>query len=197
MRRLTAVFLFTALLVLSACTTPPQVKELSTAQIAYFNTAIDAVRAQSDALLIAAERIKRDAETRIKARTVSSRLDVRDALSPPRGQGRLDPTVVNDLLKGLESAKENEQQNIAKLQATIDEIKVKIGELNSYIAKMKDVQIALDAFLQSKDAGESVVQNLLKHPNVGYLLESVSDTVPRLSGTTETLKRLLGDLPSA
>ncbi|WP_420405437.1 hypothetical protein [Nisaea sp.] len=197
MRPLTASVLFGAQLLLYACATPPQVKELSTAQIAYFNTAIEAVRAQSDALIQAAERIKRDAEARIKARTVASRIDVRDALSPQAGQARLDPTVVDDLLKGLESAKESEQENIARLQTTIDEIKVKIGDLNRYIAKMKDVQVALDAYIQSEKAGDSVVQDILKHPDVGNLLGSVSATLPELSEATHTLKRLLDDLPSA
>jgi len=195
MRHLTACVLFGALFLLTACATPPQVKELSTAQIAYFNTAIEAVRAQSDALILAAERIKRDAEARIRARTVASRTDIRDALSSP-GQRSPDPTVVDDLLKGLESAKENEAKNIARLQATLDEIRAKIGELNLYIARMKDVQVALDAYIQSENAGESVVQNILKHPNVANLLQSVSSTLPKLSDTADTLKRLLGELPS-
>lgn len=197
MRRLSRILLSGALLLLSACATPPEVKELSTAQIAYFDTAIEAVRAQSDALILAAERIKQDAEARIKARTAASRVEVRDALSPPPDRRPLDPTVVDDLLKGLESAKESEQRNIARLQTTIGEIKLKVGELNLYIAKMKDVQVALDAYIQSENAGESVVQNILKHPTVGDLLGSVSDTLPKISDTTNTLKRLLDSLPDA
>lgn len=186
-----------ALLLLSACATPPEVKELSTAQIAYFDTAIKAVRAQSDALVLAAERIKADAEARIKARTEASRVEVRDALSPAAGQPQLAPTVVDDLLKGLESSKESEQQNIARLRAHVGEIKAKVAELNAYISKMKDVQVALDAYIQSEKAGEGVLQDVLKHPTVSDLLGTVNATLPKISDTTETLRRLLDSLPKA
>ncbi|MEQ8334523.1 hypothetical protein [Nisaea sp.] len=190
---LTAIFLVG----LTACATPPQVKELSTAQIAYFDTAIKAVRAQSEALILAAERIRNDAEARIKARTARSRTDIRDALSPPPGQSPPDPTTVDDLLKGLESAKESEQQNIAKLEAHIGEIKARVAQLNSYIVKMKDVQVALNAYIQSEKAGEGVLTTVLKHPTVNDLLGTVSATLPKIAGTTDSLRRLLENLPRA
>lgn len=197
MRSILRNTLLTALFLLSACATPPQVKELSTAQIAYFDGAIEAVRAQSDALVLAAERIKQDAEARIKARTAVSRTEVRDALSPAEGQQPPSATVVDDLLKGLESAKESEQRNISKLQRQVDEIKAKVAELNAYIAKMKDVQVALDAYLQSEGAGEAVLQDVLKHPTVSDLLGTVTATLPKISDTTDALRRLLESLPRA
>jgi uncharacterized protein YcfL len=68
MRKLWQLIVLSIPLLLMACSTPTAVKQLSRAQLSYFDAALEAVQLQSEALLLVAEKIKAQAEQRIEQR---------------------------------------------------------------------------------------------------------------------------------
>lgn len=196
MRILRNILAGATLIALSACATPPEVKQLSTAQIQYFETAIKAVATQSEALVLASTKIQKQAEERIAAREADSNAQLVKLLSDnSAGSSEADrKTLAEKVLKASESSTKSAAAARAKLQQDLDAIKAKSEELGQYIATMKDVQIALDAYIQSEKAGEKIVNSVLDQPSVSHLLAKVQQTIPRVTGAANDLKALLSGL---
>lgn len=196
MRILRNILAGATLIALSACATPPEVKQLSTAQIQYFETAIKAVATQSEALVLASTKIQKQAEERIAAREADSNAQLVKLLSDnSTGSSEADrKTLAEKVLKASESSTKSAAAARAKLRQDLDAIKAKSEELGQYIATMKDVQIALDAYIQSEKAGEKIVNSVLDQPSVSHLLAKVQQTIPRVTGAANDLKALLSGL---
>ena len=196
MRILRNILAGATLIALSACATPPEVKQLSTAQIQYFESAIKAVATQSEALVLASTKIQKQAEERIAAREADSNAQLIKLLSDnSTGSSEADrKTLAEKVLKASESSTKSAAAARAKLQQDLDAIKAKSEELGQYIATMKDVQIALDAYIQSEKAGEKIVNSVLDQPSVSHLLAKVQQTIPRVTGAANDLKALLSGL---
>lgn len=196
MRILRNILAGATLIALSACATPPEVKQLSTAQIQYFETAIKAVATQSEALVLASTKIQKQAEERIAAREADSNAQLVKLLSDnSTGSSEADrKTLAEKVLKASESSTKSAAAARAKLQQDLDAIKAKSEELGQYIATMKDVQIALDAYIQSEKAGEKIVSSVLDQPSVSHLLAKVQQTIPRVTGAANDLMALLSGL---
>lgn len=196
MRILRNILAGATLIALSACATPPEVKQLSTAQIQYFETAIKAVATQSEALVLASTKIQKQAEERIAAREADSNAQLVKLLSDnSTGSSEADrKTLAEKVLKASESSTKSAAAARAKLQQDLDAIKAKSEELGQYIATMKDVQIALDAYIQSEKAGEKIVNSVLDQPSVSHLLAKVQQTIPRVTGAANDLMALLSGL---
>lgn len=180
---------------LGACATPPEVKALSSAQVGYFDSAIKAVSAQSEALILAAEEIEKQAVARIEERDRKNEADLKKLLlentgATPADRERLVDATLQSVTKAASissTAKENLQRSLA-------EIKAKSGELRAYLDKMKQVQVALDAFLQSESAGEQILHDVLGHSSVANLLSTASDLATKTAQTSLEVKGLLEDL---
>lgn len=179
-----------------SCATPAEVKKLSVAQIGYFDTAIEAVKLQSEALIMAAEKIKADAEQRINQRQQERTKRIEDAIVDEIS--KLDreqrKTEMKRLLADAEKGNRSAEEARAKLAGDLEAIKAKTGELHNYIAKMRDVQVALDAYLQSEKAGEQITQTVLSQPTVESLISTVNDLSPKVTRTITDLSRLIGGL---
>jgi predicted nuclease with TOPRIM domain len=186
------LILFVPLLLL-ACGTPSAVKQLSLAQIGYFDTAIQAVVLQSEALLTAAESIKQQAEQQIDQSVQSIRDRQQTFLTEtlPTLDETQRRSETEERLKRLDEANRAAAESREKLSNDLEKIKAKTEELRTYIAKMKDVQVALDAYLQSEKVGEQVTQSILKQPTVENLLGTVNGLVPKVKDTSKELKTLL------
>tara|TARA_E500000318_G_scaffold65462_2_gene60481 strand:- start:8544 stop:9119 length:576 start_codon:yes stop_codon:yes gene_type:complete len=184
------------LIALSACATPPEVKQLSTAQIQYFDTAIQAVATQSEALILASTKIQEQAEERIAKREADSKAQLVTLLSNNnKGDSEAErKTLAEKVLKASESSAKSASAARAKLQQDLDAIKAKSDELGQYISTMKDVQIALDAYIQSEKAGEKIVNSVLQQPSVSHLIAKVQKTIPHVTGAANDLKVLLSGL---
>jgi peptidoglycan hydrolase-like protein with peptidoglycan-binding domain len=177
---------------LVGCGTPVAVKQLSVAQIGYFETAIEAVNLQSQALIVAAELIKTQAEARIDQDVRGNRADLERLMEliPSMSDAQRRSTTQR-ILDDAERTNSRATQNRAKLSGSLEAIKAKTQELQGYIVKMKEVQVALDAFLQSEQAGEQVIQATLKQPTIESLLNTVDSLVPKVTSTTNDLTRLI------
>ncbi|MEP3068627.1 MAG: hypothetical protein ABJO66_05390 [Parvibaculum sp.] len=184
------------LILLSACATPPEVKQLSTAQIQYFDTAIQAVATQSEALVLASTKIQKQAEERIAKREADSNAQLVKLLSDSNKGDSTDErkSLAEKVLTASKSSAKSAADARAKLQQDLDAIKAKSEELGRYIATMKDVQIALDAYIQSEKAGEKIVSSVLGQPSVSHLIDKVQKTIPNVTGAANDLKLLLSGL---
>jgi hypothetical protein len=185
-----------ALTTLSACATPPEVKTLSTAQIGYFDAAIKTVQIQSDALLAAADIIQQQAQAANAQVLEGVRQRTSVALA------RLDPNQPEPQRTAtaralLNSATEPEQAAIAemaRLQSVRDAIRNKTQELQMALQQMKEVQIALDSYLQSEQVGESVTTAILGYPGVQNLLTRASAVMSAVSTQAGQLSQLVSQL---
>ncbi|MEO9904031.1 hypothetical protein [Nisaea sp.] len=196
MRTLRNVVAGAMLILLSACATPPEVKQLSTAQIQYFDTAIQAVATQSEALVLASTKIQKQAEERIAKREADSNAQLVKLLSDSNKGDSTDErkSLAEKVLTASKSSAKSAADARAKLQQDLDAIKAKSEELGRYIATMKDVQIALDAYIQSEKAGEKIVSSVLGQPSVSHLIDKVQKTIPNVTGAANDLKLLLSGL---
>lgn len=198
MRILQRIVSVVMLAALSACATPPEVKQLSTAQIQYFDTAIKAFSIQSEALLLASGKIQKQAEERIARREADSKAQLVTLLSDSnKGDSAADrKTLAEKVLKASASSTQSAAAARAKLQQDLDAIKAKSEELGQYISTMKDVQIALDAYIESEKAGEKIVTSVLEQPSVSHLITKVQKTIPKVTGAASDLNVLLAGLGS-
>jgi hypothetical protein len=183
-------------LLLMACATPPEVKQLSTAQIGYFDSAIEAVTLQSETLVLAAQNIADRAEKEIAAREAESVARLKNLVveTIPGQPVERRNSIADDMFKSLATISTKAAKSRAKLARDISTIRAKNDELQTYIARMKDVQIALDAYIQSEKAGEKVVQGVLKKSGVDSLLGDVNTLLPKVTGTIGDIRKLIGGL---
>jgi hypothetical protein len=183
-------------LMLAACGTPPEVKTLSAAQVSYFDKAIEATRIQSEALIVAAERIKEEAEARIKKREEDQKTDLSTTLAkelPAAPVAQRDEVLQKRMVKTLDVLSDAAQDR-ANLEQQMAAIQAKTDELQAYIVKMKEVQQALDAYLQSEQAGEKVLHDVLGQQGVSSLLGDVNSLLPKVTAAAGDLKGLIAGL---
>lgn len=182
--------LFTFVLIISGCATPPEVKQLSVKQMDYFDSAIQAVSLQSEALIMATERLVDEAKLRIDAEEVENRSRFKELIQQGVGNEADAAEVaqrISDRSKQASAAKE-------KLDNDLEDIRSKAKELNSYLVKMKEVHIAIDSYAQSEKAGELVVNDVLNQPSVKSLLGKVNELKPKIESGLSDIKTLLGGL---
>jgi rubrerythrin len=196
MRRMLLVLMLALTLVVTACGTPVQVQQLSRAQIGYFDTAIKAVKLQSETLVLAAEKIKEQAEARIAENERQNLKDLQKVVAEtiPSMQEDQRRSAAEQMLKKTKETSQAAVNARTKLANDLKVIKARTQELQAYIAKMKEVQETLDAYLQSKQLGEQLLTDTLKQPTVKDLIDTVNKLLPKVTGAAETVKTLLGGL---
>ena len=177
------------ILVLSGCATPPEVKQLSVKQADYFDIAILAVSLQSDSLILATEKLVKEAKGRITDEESANRLRLENLIL----KGVNDQETASKISQKISKTAAEAVISRAKLDHDLSIIKRKIEELNTFINKMKEVHIALDSYIQSEKAGEVVLQDVLNHPSVNSLLNTVNELTPKIkNGVTEISTLLSG-----
>lgn len=195
MQRLLPRMALTLCLLLAACGTPPEVKQLSMAQIGYFDAAIRAVELQSEALLLAAQQIRSQAEARIveiEKNSLARNKTLALELSSLEGGRR--EAVAEEMLSKVARVSRTAAAARGKLARDVAMIERKTQALRGFIGKLKQVHLALDAYLQSEQAGERVLRDVLKQPSVQRLLSTANELLPRVTGTMDEIKALIGDL---
>lgn len=172
--------------ILVGCATPPEVKLLSQKQIEYFVFAIDAVSKQSEVLTSVAHDIAQD-----KAKSIDSRFEKIITRSQKMiSSGKLSEEQAKQVADDIANATKTAQLSKQNLMADLAEIERINQELVTYISSMKDVQIALDAYLQSEKAGEKILTDTLNHKSVKGLVDSASHMLSSVTtniGLTESL----------
>ena len=181
---------------LVGCATPTEIKQLSTAQISYFNSAIEAVKTQSETLLLAARKISNAAKARIDQleKTQMDRFKKLAVNTIPGQELNERGTTADKMLKQVVVLRSTSIERKAKLDADLDAIKAKSEELQRYLTEMKNVQVALDAYLQSKKAGESFLQDILKLPGVQNLIGTVKSLIPKVENGVKEIQAIINGL---
>ncbi len=184
------ILLALLLLVTGGCETPPQVKALSVKQIEYFDAAITAVSLQSEALILATERLVKQAKEKIdseqdKSRALLEEVAQKDIPAQPESDRA---KTAKEMLERANKNAETAQAARAKLDADLGVIKEKTEELKTYLLKMKETQKALDAYLQSEKAGEVVVRDVLNQPSLKALLASADTLLPKVEAGMQEIQ---------
>ena len=177
---------------LTGCATPPEIKLLSTAQITYFYTAIEAVKTQSEALLLAARQISNASIVRINQLEKTTMDSYKQQIANLKEHDREENSKL--ILQEVVKLRDRSTKGRAKLKADLAAIKIKTEELQQYIALMKDVQVALDGYLQSEKAGEKILQDILKQPGVQNLLDTINGLIPKVTESATLIQELMNGL---
>jgi DNA repair exonuclease SbcCD ATPase subunit len=185
--KITNVFI---IIFLVGCATPPEVKQLSVKQNQYFDVAIAAVALQSQALVLATDKLVAQAKSRIDALEQQSSKELED-LMKTGAQSESDAKQISQRI--AKTASEAEQSR-AKLDRDLESIKNKTLELGLFLEKMKEINITLDAYVQSKKAGEAIVKDIMKHPTVNALLEDVNNLTPKIQSSLNDVNSLLSGI---
>jgi hypothetical protein len=182
------LLLFLMLLIFE-CATPPQVKRLSMMQIEYFDSAIKASTLQSEALILAAEKLVAQAKERINSEESANKIQFEQLMTTKP----MDQKTAAQITQSLSNTTSQALDSRKKLDSDLVTIKQKTNEISAFLSKMKEVHLALDAYIQSEKAGEAVLNDILKQPTISSLLNSVNELVPKVqSGMTEINKLLFG-----
>ncbi|RUO25570.1 hypothetical protein CWE09_02215 [Aliidiomarina minuta] len=175
------------ILLISGCATPPQVKQLSVKQMDYFDSAVLAVSIQSEALLMTTERLVSDAKARIDAEEKQNRARLTSLVQ----QGGLDQEQAAEVTRRVAERAAQAISAKNKLDQDFAAIKEKTQELNAYLVKMKEVHIAIDAYVQSEKAGETVMNDVLNQRSIQTLLATVNDLTSRIESGSSELRSLV------
>ena len=125
-------------LIIAGCATPAQVKQLSLKQLEYFDAAIDAVSLQSEALILAAEKLVVNAKAKIDSTESKNKARFETLI-----QGEISQENAERVLKEISETTEIALAARAKLDRDLSDIREKTGELKAYLLKMKEVHQAL------------------------------------------------------
>lgn len=166
---------------LAGCGTPPEVKTLSTAQVGYLKQASDAVALQSEALLLAADKIKTDAEARIDALSQQQGDNFKAWLKSRPGDA---DTVIDKAMTAGTTATASKEA----LAARYAEIEASTTALKQTMEKLQEVQQVLDAYLQSEQLGESVMRDLFGSATVQGLLAKAGGLVSQVADISALLR---------
>ncbi|MBA6291243.1 hypothetical protein H4J58_09470 [Colwellia sp. MB3u-70] len=172
------------------CATPPEVKQLSIKQTEYFDVVIKAVSIQSDALIIATEKLIQNAIVNIDLEERNSKKEFNDTLL----SGRLTKDQANDIIERISQKSKLIKQSKDGLTNDLNMIKNKIAEIKLFLTKMKEVNTTMDAYIQSEKAGETVVKDILNQPNVKALLATVSDLTPKIMSGVDELNDFITNI---
>lgn len=169
-------------LILCGCATPTEIKQLSEQQVKYFDVAIEAVVKQSEALIIASEKLVEKSSEHIKKLEAESYIEFEKAILDTI----TDPQFAKEIIKEIVETVQFSEEAKIKHNTDLEKIKQKTNEVREYLMKMKEVQVALDAYIQSEKVGEAVVGDILKLPSVDFLLNTVNELTPKIqNGLTE------------
>lgn len=182
--------LLVLLLLLTACATPPEVKQLSIKQMEYFDSAIAAVEKQSAALILATEKLVIEAKARINAEEQLAKSRLTNLIQ----QGGLDQSQATTVATQISVLSSQTVASKNQLDDDLATINTKTLELNAYLEKMKEVHIAIDSYVQSEKAGEKVVNDVLNQPSVKTMLAQVNELTPKIENGLSDLTTLLNGL---
>lgn len=175
---------------LTSCTNSsnsPKVKQLSVKQIEYFDSAIEITSLQSEALILATEKLITHAKNRVdfseEIRRVSAEKAMQRSLS-----GKDAREVATKLSKVTMEAMESRR----RLDEHLEKIRRKTKDLNTYLQKMKEVQVAMDAYIVSEESGAAVVEN--SYYTIENMIRTVNEMTPKIKSEIEEISVLLNEI---
>lgn len=182
------------LIVLGGCATPEEVKTLSTKQLTYFDKSMEMVEIQSQALILASDKLATLATNNINAEQAEQEQGVVEDLIKPNN--KLTKEDAEELLQSLASLKKDNDDSRAKVNKDLEAIKAKSAELKEYVATMKRLHLVLNAYIQSEKAGEAVLKATFNEDSVKGLVSDVDKYTKHVIDTTKELSGLIELFPS-
>jgi hypothetical protein len=181
--------IFLGALIFVGCATPPEVKQLSVKQNAYFDAAIVAASLQSEALILATEKvIELTLEKIIEQERQQKDLYIQGL------QAQITNNEAIDAVAGISNLSIKVKESRIKFQNDINAIKIKSNELIEFLVQMKEVNTTLDAYIQSEKAGEAIVKEISNQPSVSALLNKVSSLTPQITNTVDALTNIISGI---
>ncbi|SMO47246.1 hypothetical protein [Gracilimonas mengyeensis] len=178
------------LITLSACGTPYQVKKLSVKQNDYLDAAIEATAIQSEALVLASEKLVLQATERIDQLAKEDT----ERFSTLLADETLSAEEVSQALTQYAASMETANRNKIKLLEDLATIREQSQELQEYLKQLKQVHVALDAYIQSEKAGEAVVNDVLNLPGIEALVQQMNNRIPTLTNGLNQLNQTIESL---
>jgi len=165
----------------------PKVKQLSVKQIEYFDSAIEITSIQSEALILATEKLIVQAKNRVDLSEEIRKVSAEKAM-----QRTLTGKDAREVAKRLSKATTEAVDNRRKLDENLEKITRKTRELNTYLQKMKEIQVAMDAYIVSEKSGEAVVEN--SYYTIENMIRTVNDMTPKIKKEIEEISVLLNEI---
>ncbi len=182
------------IITLTGCTSSsnsPKVKQLSVKQIEYFDSAIEITALQSEALILATEKLIEQAKGRVDLAE-----EIRKSSAEKAMQKSMSGKDAREVAAKLSRVTMEAVENRRKLDENFEKITRKTRELNTYLQKMKEIQVAMDAYIVSEKSGEAVVENT--YYTIENMIRTVNEMTPKIKREIQEISVLLneiGDIP--
>ncbi|WP_295898985.1 hypothetical protein [uncultured Vibrio sp.] len=176
-------------LAIVGCATPPEVKQLSTQQLVYFDKSMEMLRIQSAALILASEKLAGKATSNVnKFQSSGERILIEGLME---SSANLTEEIAQGIVADLTTLKNDKDVSLDKIDADLEAIKSKSAELEEYVAIMKQVHLVLDAYIQSEKEGEKVLKSVFNRDSVNDLFLEVDSISNQVITTTNELSGLI------
>ncbi|GLI57893.1 hypothetical protein PM10SUCC1_34070 [Propionigenium maris DSM 9537] len=178
------------IIILTGCTSSsnsPKVKQLSVKQIEYFDSAIEITALQSEALILATEKLIAQAKNRVDLSEEIRRVSAEKAM-----QRTLSGKDAREVASRLSRVTMEAVENRRKLDENLEKITRKTRELNTYLQKMKEIQVAMDAYIVSEKSGEAVVEN--SYYTIENMIRTVNDMTPKIRREIKEILVILNEI---
>ncbi len=187
--------LFLAIL-LSGCTTPLEVKQLSVKQLEYLDVLTTAVTVQSAGLISIVEKLKEEAkeDITIYQKNTVDRLNIimEKTILTMNREKRLE--TKRKIFSQAESINKTAALSREKLDFDFIAIKDKILELQVYLKKINEIHAILNAYLQSETMGEQLLKTTVGHTSIQGFVGTINTYIPKIKTITDDLKGLINIL---
>lgn len=189
--KLMSILIIITLIGCTSSSNSPKVKQLSVKQIEYFDSAIEITALQSEALILATEKLIEQAKNRVDLTE-----EIRKSSAEKAMQKSMSGKDAREVAAKLSRVTMEAVENRRKLDENLEKITRKTRELNTYLQKMKEIQVAMDAYIVSEKSGEAVVEN--SYYTIENMIRTVSEMTPKIKREIQEISILLneiGDIP--
>lgn len=194
MKLLKTILIF-VVLTLAGCSASPHIKTLSTHQMEYFDAAITAITTQSEALILASETVAAQAKAEIDRKEQENQAELQKLLQDlPRYSPDKQAQITAGVLERIANTTRETERAKLKLDEDIKVISEQSAKLTAHVEKMKDIHLAIDAYIQSEQVGDHVLTNILQHPTVSDLLAKSQALLPKIQEGSQQLETAIESL---
>ncbi len=179
---------------LVACGTPPEVKTLSSTQVANFKTLAQVQSAQASAIMTLAGKVQAQAIQDLSQLQSQAEALVKQQLT---GATAPAPATVDSAMAAISTQAQVTAQAKAKLTADMAVIQAKLNEISAYVAEMAQAQQVLDTYLHQERIGQPLVQAITDAPFVQAAVARVTDLAPKVAQSASDLERLMQEFGGA
>ncbi len=172
--------IFITAIIFIGCGAPKQIKQLSVKQTGYFTTAVQAVEAQSEALIAASEKVKIEAQKKIDQIEKDNRLRFQKLASEtiPKLPDHQKERTIRRMVEEIEKIANEARDKKEKIEADFKSIVSQTAHFTTYMQKMKQIQQVLDAYMQSETAYDNLMKRVFNYSSHDQLISDTEKLKP-------------------